>query len=67
LRREADLDASVVSLVEIYDSVLRRHKQTPENLTAETQAMLKYLRKIVPLVQGTDLVLQIDRPDRPAT
>ncbi len=67
LRREADLDASVVNLVEIYDCVIRRHQQTPENIMAEIHAILKYLRKIVPLVQGTDLALQIDRPDRPAT
>jgi hypothetical protein len=67
LRREADLDASVAGLVKIYESVIRRHQQTPEDLTAEMQANLQYLRKIVPLVRGTDLALQTDRPDRPGT
>jgi hypothetical protein len=67
LRRDADLDACVVSVVDIYESVIRRHKQTPENLAAEVQANLNYLRWIVPLVRGTDLALQIDRADRPVT
>lgn len=57
IRREADFRKSVTRLVEIYQSVIEQHRTRSPDPRAESLAMSKYLRRIVPVVRVTDSML----------
>ncbi len=57
LRREADFQDSARKLVEIYEQVIERHRNSRQDLPAEAVATSRYLRKIAPLIKATDNVL----------
>jgi hypothetical protein len=54
LRCEADFRKSVARLVEIYQRVIEQHRTRSPDPRAESLAMSKYLRRIVPVVGVTD-------------
>ena len=55
LRQDADLDTSVAGLEKVYQQTIVRHQAAREDLRAESQAVLAYLRGIVPVVRGAEL------------
>lgn len=57
LRCEADFRKSVIRLVEIYQRVIEQHRTRSPDPRAESLAMSKYLRRIVPVVRVTDNML----------
>lgn len=57
LRDEADFRKSINRLVEIYTRAIEMHKQRPVDMPAESLAMSRYLRYIVPLIKMTDNML----------
>jgi glycosyltransferase involved in cell wall biosynthesis len=61
LRREADLDRTIVELEKIYAKVIAQHRSARADRRAEQQAIARYLRKIAPLVRMTE---ELRKPDR---
>lgn len=57
LRHEADFSKSIAKLVGIYERVIEQHRASPVDLRAESLAVSRYLRRIVPLVRKTDEML----------
>lgn len=57
LRRDADFNHSVDVLVRRYEDTIARNAAAPPCLAEESRALAGYLRRIVPLVRMTDLVL----------
>jgi glycosyltransferase involved in cell wall biosynthesis len=57
IRREAGFGKSVTRLLEIYQGVIEEHLTRSPNPRAESFAMSKYLRRIVPVVRITDQML----------
>jgi glycosyltransferase involved in cell wall biosynthesis len=54
LRDEADFGKSIAKLVGIYERVIEQHRSRPSDLRAESLAVSRYLRRIVPLVRKAD-------------
>jgi hypothetical protein len=60
LRDEADFSKSMAKLVEIYERVIDQHRARPIDMRAESLAVSRYLRRIVPLVKKTDKLVEGD-------
>jgi hypothetical protein len=60
LRHDASHDRSMQGLTKIYEQVIQQHQTQRPSAEEERLAALNYLRKIVPLVRGTDLALSLE-------
>lgn len=65
LRREADFRDAVDRLLPIYEQVVARHRAAAPDPTAESLAMMQYLRRIVPLVKMMDRMQEEQWPSQP--
>jgi glycosyltransferase involved in cell wall biosynthesis len=57
LRQEADFGRTVDALLVIYEQIVEQHRRAEPDPAAEMRAMVRYLRKLVPLIKMTDRAL----------